>query len=327
MRKSRYHPENRKHAQGKSIYMHDRLTRYAKEFMYWVYFHEFLRRHSLADLDRWKDVPCLTTEQMKTDINYMAALKEVERRSRRLKLATEALQVGKRQGSFRYGADLPQELMRPLLLAKEIMRAGLDLQNTGRDELNNKVNNILPAVEDFKAIRALQLETRELSSSSIIHDAPFKVNAAIAAESLKSTKYKASSDIARIAELKTEVRRHREQYWQQRRLAYLPPETKKDEEDLTLSLGSKCPLLWSLQFLYKLMLLTILWAGMLRRGEIQSSADDGWRRSTVFGTRLDRKGRTQADLDILDHEENEDRQLEWTNTRTLLVSAQSFAPL
>jgi hypothetical protein len=56
--------------------------------------HAVFRRHSFSDLDRWKDVPCLTTDQMKTDVHFIAALREIERRGRRLKLATEALQVG-----------------------------------------------------------------------------------------------------------------------------------------------------------------------------------------------------------------------------------------
>ena len=216
--------------------------------------------------------------------------------------------------------------MRPLAAVREMMHKGLDQQKPSRNELNAGVDNILPAVEDLKAIRALQLKIRELASVQISREAPFKANAVTAVESLKSSKYKASSDISRIAELKAEVRRHRAQLWQQRRLAYLPPETKRDEEDLTLSQGSKCPFLWSLQFLYKLMLLTILWAGMFRRGELNPSIDDGWRRSTVFGARLDLDGRMQADLDTLAQEEKEDEQLEWT-VKTLLISAQSFAPL
>jgi hypothetical protein len=200
------------------------------------------------------------------------------------------------------------------------------MQRPAREELDRKVNRILPAVEDLTAIRALQLHVKGFSSLNFGHETTFKSHASSAAETLKSSKYKASSEIQRIPELKSEVRKHREQYWQQRRLAYLPPETKKDEEDLTLSLGSKCPFLWSLQTLYKLMLLTVLWVGMIRRGEIQPSADDGWRRSTVFGTKLDRKGRTQADIDMLEEDEEDDRTLEWS-VKTTSISAQSFAHL
>lgn len=198
-------------------------------------------------------------------------------------------------------------------------------QQPSREELDRKVDNILPAVADLAAIRMLQLQVKELSHLAFFNKDTFKLNAISAAEMLNSSKYKASSEIQRIPELKSEVRKHREQFWQQRRLAYLPPEAKKDDEDLTLSLGSKCPFLWSLQALYKLMLLTVFWAGMVRRGEIQPNVDDGWRRSTVFGTKLDRKGRTQADLDMLIEEEN-DQTLEWT-MKAPLISAQSFAPL
>ncbi|KIM25568.1 hypothetical protein M408DRAFT_331115 [Serendipita vermifera MAFF 305830] len=268
------------------------------------------RRQSFNDAERRREKPHLTLEQLRIDMHFCATLNEVKRRRQRLKLATEAI----------------EEFMRPLSTVRDIMKKGMDLQKARRNELNSKVDNIMPAVEDLKAIRALQLDIRRLSSAPVSREAPFKANAIAATESLKSSKYKASSDISRISELKAEVRRHREQLWQQRRLAYLPPETKKDEEDLTLSLGSKCPFLWSFQFLYKLMLLTILWAGMLRRGELNAIADDGWRRSTAFGARLDLKGRTQGDIDIFAEEEKEDSQLDW-KVKTLLISAQSFASL
>ena len=204
----------------------------------------------------------------------------------------------------------------------------MNRQSGDRNRLDAKVDEILPAVEDLNAIRALRLRARQLTSASLPRDAPFKINAVIAAETLKSSRYKASAEIPRIPELRKEVRKHREQFWQQRRLAYLPPETKMDEEDLTLALGSKCPFLWSLQTIYKLMLLAILWAGMLRRGEIHSSTDDGWRRSTVFNTRLDIKGRTQLDIDNLTKEEEEDKELDWrTKTQEHAINGLPFAQL
>ncbi|KAG9055353.1 hypothetical protein FS842_002458 [Serendipita sp. 407] len=268
------------------------------------------RRQSFDDVQNWRGHPCLTTEQMRIDIHYSAALNEVSRRKRRLHLAVDAL----------------KELNRPLLLTREILRTQITRQKGARDALNSQVDEILPAVEDLAPIKALQLRSRIFAGRALPRDAPFKANAITSAETLKSAKYKTANDISRIGELRTDVKKHREQYWQQRRLAYLPPETKSREEDLTLSLGSKCPFLWSLQTIYKLMLLTILWAGMFRRGEIQSSTDDGWRRSTVFGTRLDAKGRTQADIDTVTKEEEEDRGTQWS-FKTLPISAQSFASL
>ncbi|KAG8804735.1 hypothetical protein FRC20_003849 [Serendipita sp. 405] len=268
------------------------------------------RRQSFDDVQNWRSHPCLTTEQMRIDIHYSAALNEVSRRKRRLHLAVDAL----------------KELNRPLLLTREILRTQITRQKGARDALNSQVDEILPAVEDLAPIKALQLRSRIFAGRALPRDAPFKANAITSAETLKSAKYKTANDISRIGELRTDVKKHREQYWQQRRLAYLPPETKSREEDLTLSLGSKCPFLWSLQTIYKLMLLTILWAGMFRRGEIQSSTDDGWRRSTVFGTRLDAKGRTQADIDTVTKEEEEDRGTQWS-FKTLPISAQSFASL
>ncbi|CAG8727971.1 4101_t:CDS:2, partial [Acaulospora colombiana] len=280
LQRNRFHPRNLSKNGRDSVYLHNHIE----------------RRLSMSDLSDWRDVPCLNSEQMKIDVHYVSSLAELSRRKRRLQLA----------------ADSVKELMGSLVLVEEILRHGQERQKLAREDLNRKVDNILPAVEELSAIRALPMETRSLTFSAIPRDAPFKSNAITAAETLKSSKYKAYGDIERIATLKADVQRHRDQFWQQRRLAYLPPETKKDEEDLTLSLGSKCPFLWSLQFMYKLMLLTVLWAGMFRRGEIQSSVDDGWRRSTVFGTRLDRKGRTQADIDNIDREVMEDRELEWT---------------
>lgn len=263
---------------------------------------------------------------MKTDVRLMASLREIGRRKRRLNIAREAVKVCLHLRVGRNEANLYQELIQPLIVTREILRDQMNRRQSARYEFDHRVNTILPAVQDLMALHLLQLRVKELEPASIHHNTTFKANAISAAETLKSSKYKTSSEIKRIPELKSEVRKHREQFWQQRRLAYLPPETKRDEEDLTLSLGSKCPFLWSLQALYKLMLLTILWAGMVRRGEIQPNMDDGWRRSSVFGTKLDRKGRTQGDLDMLVQEEKEDRALDWT-MRATSVSAQSFASL
>ncbi|CAG7848712.1 SubName: Full=Related to SIN3 protein-binding protein STB2 {ECO:0000313/EMBL:CCA69064.1} [Serendipita indica DSM 11827] len=270
------------------------------------------RRRSFDDTEYTTGTPLLSSDQMRIDVQFAASLIELQRRKRRLQLAHSAL----------------QELMRPLALTREVIKAQMNRQSDDRNRLDATVDEILPAVEDLNAIRALPLRARLLSSNAIPRDAPFKVNAVIAAETLKSSKYKASAEIPRIPELQKEVKKHREQFWQQRRLAYLPPETKMDEEDLTLALGSKCPFLWSLQTIYKLMLLAILWAGMLRRGEIHSSTDDGWRRSTVFNTRLDLKGRTQPDIDKMAKEEEEDKVLEWrAKAQEHVISGHSFAQL
>lgn len=73
------------------------------------------------------------------------------------------------------------------------------------------------------------------------------------------------------------------------------------------------------------MLLAIQWAGMFRRGETKSKSE--WRRSTVFSVRLDKKGRTHADLDMLEQEEEEEEDLNnWTLTQSA-INADSFAPL
>jgi hypothetical protein len=205
-------------------------------------------------------------------------------------------------------------------------------QKEEREDLDRRVDSIMPAVEDLSSIRKIepQLRNRKLTPLPLRRDAPVKQNVVAAAEMLKSSKYKASADLSRVTELRAEVQKHREQFWAQRRLAYLPPETKLDEadEELNLALGSKCPFIWSLQFLYKLMLLAIMWVGMFRRGEMQmqSNADDGWRRSTAFGIRLDPIGRTRDDLELLEREKEEDTKLEWT-MKPSSISVQTFAQL
>lgn len=211
---------------------------------------------------------------------------------------------------------------------RTILESNLLEQKEDREDLDRRVDTIMPAVEDLSSVRKAesQLRSRKLTPLPLRRDAPVKQNAIKAAETLKSSKYKASTDMSRLSDLRTEVRKHRQQLWLQRKLAYLPPETNMDEEDLNLALGSKCPFIWSLQFMYKLMLLAVMWAGMFRRGEVQTNADDGWRRSTVFGTRLDLIGRTQADLELLEREREEDNDLEWA-MKPSNISAQTFAQL
>jgi len=160
---------------------------------------------------------------------------------------------------------LLQTLLSPVPKAAELLERKLTDQAPDREELNGLVDELWPSVATLSALSGLSLKSASRSSVPPTRNTICEDGTTVAEAAHRATYYFFASDLSKLQEASSTIKRHRNDLYSTRIKAYMP--LQPGDESATILQPErpwlvKCPFLWFCYVLYTLLVLTLQTIGV-----------------------------------------------------------------
>jgi hypothetical protein len=250
---------------------------------------------------------------MQVDLELMQRIEEVQWRKRQLYWALQIVRVSHSQPEVLAGAHvLFQALLSPVPKAAKFLERKLTDQASDRKELNALIDELWPSVATLPALGGLGLKSASRppvppTSNTICED-----GTTVAAAAHRATYYFFASDLSKLQDAASMIKRQRNDVYSVRVKVYTPPQPR-DESATILQPERpwlvKCPFLWFCYVLYTLLVLALQTIGVWSKPPPPITITDVY--IPRLQAKIDQRGKTQEDRENLASESGWFEGREW----------------
>lgn len=276
------------------------------------------RRHSFSDAEEWRNVPHLTLRQMEVDLALMQRIEEIQWRKRQLYWALQVVRVGQYQPDVLADPHiLFKTLFSPIPKVAKLLERKL-AQASNRTELDVLINELWPSVAALPALGGLSLKSAPRPPVPRTYNTICEDGTTVAAAAHRATYYFFASDLSKLQESASMIKRQRNDVYSARLKAYMPPQPG-DESTTILQPERpwvvKCPFLWSCYVLYTFLILALQTIGVLSKPPPPVTTTEV--NIPRLQADIDQKGQTKKDRENLASES------EWFEKREWVLSSKN----
>ena len=208
--------------------------------------------------------------------------------------------------------NLLQTLLSPVPRASELLGRKLVDQASDRKELNTLIDGLWPSVAALPALSGLSLKSASRRPVPPACNTICEDGTTVAVAAHRATYYFFASDLSKLQEAASTIKRQRDDVYSARVKAYMPPQLK-DESATILQPERpwlvKCPFLWFCYVLYTLLVVALQTVGVWSKPPPPVAITE------VYVPRLeaeiDQSGKTQEDRENLVSEGRWFEEREW----------------
>ena len=256
---------------------------------------------------------------MQVDLELMQRIEEVQWRKRQLYWALQIVRVSHYQPEALVNAYvLFQTLFSPIPKVVKLLERKLTDQAPDRKELNTLVDELWPSVATLPALSGLRLKSASRLPVPSTCNTICEDGTTVAVAAHRATYYFFASDLNKLQEVSSLIKRQRNDVYSTRVKAYMPPQP--GDESATILQPErpwlvKCPFLWLCYVLYTFLVLTLQTIGVWNKPPPPITITE------VYVPRLraeiDERGKTKEDRENLASESK------WFGEREWVLSSKS----
>lgn len=250
---------------------------------------------------------------MQVDLELMQRIEEVQWRKRQLYWALQIVRVS--HSLLEALADvhvLFQTLFSPVPKVAELLERKLTDQASDRKELDTLVDEVWPSVATLPALNELSLKSASRLPIPRTRNTICEDGTTVATAAHRATYYFFASDLSKLQEASSIIKRQRNDVYSTRVRAYMP--LQPGDESATILQPErpwlvKCPFLWFCYVLYTFLVLTLQTIGVWSRPPPPVTITETY--VPRLRAEIDERGKTKEDRGNLASESKWFEEREW----------------